>query len=195
MVAVAALVLRDELGHHAVGPRIGYVERRGPRAVGSAGGVQVAEDRQRVVDDVEVELLGLLLDVVGHRVAVVAVDAEAHLADPARLLAHLQVAQRVADLGDAGAVADGHRDDAAAGVGVARGHLAAGRRPSSRWRPALRTRGPMRRSLGVVRSRASAYEAVAEGGPRVEQGRAEPRRLAKCRSVDSSSYIAVSDME
>ena len=51
--------------------------------------------------------------------ALVVVDAEAQLTDAVGLLTDLQAGERVADLADAGAVADGHRRVALAGsVGV-----------------------------------------------------------------------------
>jgi hypothetical protein len=66
----------------------------------------VTEHGEAVVDDVEVQLLGELLDVVGDRLALVVVDAEAELPDAVGLLADLEAGERVADLADAGAVAD-----------------------------------------------------------------------------------------
>ena len=81
VVAVAALVDGDELGDDPVATGVRHVEGRRPAAVLVAGGVQVAEDGQVVVDDVEVQLLGELLDVVGDRLALVVVDAEAQLPD------------------------------------------------------------------------------------------------------------------
>ena len=125
VVAVAALVDGDELRDDPVATGVGHVEGRRPAAVLVAGGVQVAEDGQVVVDDVEVQLLGELLDVVGDRLALVVVDAEAQLTDAVGPLAHLQAGERVADLADAGAVADGQRRVALARrVGVARLDLA-----------------------------------------------------------------------